>query len=324
MAASGPHISISAEYLFHVGGLAVTNSMLTSLIVSGLLIAFALWVRASLKQTTRPTGVQNFAEWLVEGLTSLVHSVTGNKQKTELFFPIAASFFLFIIINNWFGLLPGNHTILLKPSADGSHQLSLAPSGITIQNPVPLAYASETIQIEEAVTPTEISAPTETTPEQLSEPGTAAATTETKTEAKTEGKEKEHKGTPLLRAGTADLNMTVALGLISVAFVQYVGLRYLKLGYLKKYINLSSPIYFAVGILEIILELAKVVSFAFRLFGNIFAGEVLLTVISYIAALIAPMPFYGLEIFVGFIQALVFTMLSIVLFNVATVSHDEH
>ena len=80
---------------------------------------------------------------------------------------------------------------------------------------------------------------------------------------------------------------------------------------------------FFVGILEIISEFAKVISFTFRLFGNIFAGEVLLAVILALVPVIAPMPFYGLELFVGFIQALVFAMLSLVFFNMASESHEH-
>ena len=81
---------------------------------------------------------------------------------------------------------------------------------------------------------------------------------------------------------------------------------------------------FFVGILELISEFAKIISFAFRLFGNIFAGEVLLVVMAFLFPVILPMPFYGLELFVGFIQALVFSMLTLVFFNMATISHEEH
>ena len=81
---------------------------------------------------------------------------------------------------------------------------------------------------------------------------------------------------------------------------------------------------FGVGLLEIVSEISRVISFAFRLFGNIFAGEVLLTVIAFLMPLIAPLPFLGLELFVGFIQALVFSMLTAVFLNMATVSHDSH
>lgn len=125
--------------------------------------------------------------------------------------------------------------------------------------------------------------------------------------------------TPLFRAPTADLNTTFALAFISFGILQYAGISALGgLGYLKKFINLSNPIYFFVGMLEIISELGKIISFAFRLFGNIFAGEVLLAVTAFLIPLFAPVPFLGLEIFVGFIQALVFTMLSAVFLAAAT------
>ncbi len=104
---------------------------------------------------------------------------------------------------------------------------------------------------------------------------------------------------------------------------QFVGLRFAGLGYFTKFFNFSSPLMFFVGILEIISELAKIISFAFRLFGNIFAGEVLLAVISFLVPLLVPAPFYGMEIFVGFIQALVFAMLTLVFFNMAA-QHHKH
>lgn len=291
MAAASPHISISAEHLFSIGGLHFTNSMVTSLIVSGLLITFALWVRASLKNTDRPTGVQNVAEWIIEGLTSMVHAVTGDKKKTDTFFALIATFFLFILMNNWFGLLPGVGTVGCR-HAKGEACTGLELSMISAPNPVPAAYAAE--------------------------PATSEG-------SDSHGSSESYEVfVPYLRAGTADLNMTLALGMLSVGAVQFFGFKFLNLSYLSKFFNFTSPIHFFVGILELISEFSKILSFAFRLFGNVFAGEVLLTVISFIAAIIAPMPFYGLELFVGFIQALVFSMLSVVLFNMATASHDEH
>ncbi len=247
------HISISAEPVLSFAGFPVTNSMLTSLIVSGLLIAFALWVRVSLKKTDHPTGIQNLAEMIIEALYNLVQSVTGNAEKTNLFFPFIATFFLFILVNNWFGLIPGVGTV---------------------------GFFEKT---------------------------------------------GEHVFIPYLRAGTADINMTLALALISVTFIQIFGVKYLSIGYFSKFINFSNPLNFVVGILEIVSELSRIISFAFRLFGNIFAGEVLLAVMTYLTKIIGPMPFYGMEIFVGFIQALVFAMLSVVLFNIATIGHGaEH
>ncbi len=128
---------------------------------------------------------------------------------------------------------------------------------------------------------------------------------------------------PLFRAPTSDLNTTVALALISVALTQIVGFRMLGWGYLKKFFNFSNPINFFVGILETISEFAKIISFSFRLFGNIFAGEVLLAVIGMLVPYFLPIPFYGLELFVALIQAFVFAMLTLVFIKLAMTSHAE-
>ncbi len=303
------HISISAEKVFTIAGLQISNSMLTSLIVSALLIGFAVWVKASLKKTNRPTGVQNVAEFIVEALTGLIQSVTNNKTKTELFFPIIATFFLFILCNNWFGLLPGVGSIGFFEheeaiEAHAAREVTEAKEVTQVKEVKETAdgHAVETVKTE-TVKPSEVKH--ETTEE--------AKTTE------------EAIFVPYLRAGTADLNMTIALGLMSIVIVQIMGVAHQKIGYFGKFINFSGPIEFFVGFLEIISEISRVISFAFRLFGNVFAGEVLLAVIGSLVPIIAPMPFYGLEIFVGFIQALVFAMLSVVFFNMATLGHgDEH
>ncbi len=124
---------------------------------------------------------------------------------------------------------------------------------------------------------------------------------------------------PLLRANTADLNTTLALGLVSVVSIQVFGISSVGLkDYLGKFFNFSSPIAFFVGILEVISELSRVLSFAFRLFGNIFAGEVLLSVVAFLVPVLVSFPFLLLETFVGIIQAVVFAMLSAVLINLAT------
>lgn len=295
MASTGLHISISAEPIAHVGGLAITNSMFTSLIVSGLLIGFALLVRSKLTNTRKPTGIQNFAEWIIEALHGLIYSTTGDLKKTRIFLPFIVSFFLFIILNNWIGLLPGVGTITVN-APESPHEISEVSQG---ESGLIDVYASDEVVEAQALT-------TETT-----------ETTESE----------DHHGpvkVPILRPGSADLNTTIALALISVILTQVFGVQFQHLGYFKKFINFSNPIMFFVGILELISEFAKIISFAFRLFGNIFAGEVLLVVMGALIPIIVPMPFYGLELFVGFIQALVFSMLSLVFFNMATDSHESH
>jgi F-type H+-transporting ATPase subunit a len=129
---------------------------------------------------------------------------------------------------------------------------------------------------------------------------------------------------PLFRSPSADLNFTLALAIISVLSVQVVGIAMAGFfRYIKKFINFTGPIKFFVGILELISEIAKLISFSLRLFGNIFAGEVLLLVIAFLVPLIAPIPFYLLEIFVGFVQALIFSMLTLVFLTTAAKT-EEH
>ncbi len=138
----------------------------------------------------------------------------------------------------------------------------------------------------------------------------------------------EHEGksilVPFIRSASADLNVTLAVALFSVVVTQVVGIQEVgaKL-HLKKFFNFTGPIMFFVGLLELISEFAKIISFSFRLFGNIFAGEVLLIVVTTLAPYLLPLPFLLLEIFVGFVQALVFSMLTLVNLNMAT-QHVEH
>lgn len=128
---------------------------------------------------------------------------------------------------------------------------------------------------------------------------------------------------PYWRAPTADINTTLALGLITMVMVQVYGYKYLGLKYFKKFFDFSNPINFFVGILELISDISKIISFTFRLFGNIIAGEILLMVMAMLVPVLGPTPFIALEIFVGFIQALVFMMLASVFINMATLGHGD-
>lgn len=137
---------------------------------------------------------------------------------------------------------------------------------------------------------------------------------------------------PFVRPPSTDLNMTAALALVAVVMTQVMGFRALGLSYLTKFFNFktlfTSPlggIDVAVGLLELIGELARILSFAFRLLGNVFAGSVLLFVMSFLLPFL-PWPFFILEFFVGIIQALVFGLLTAIFMNLATQGHhgDEH
>jgi len=136
---------------------------------------------------------------------------------------------------------------------------------------------------------------------------------------------------PFFRAPSTDLNFPLALALVTVVLSQYFGFRALKLGYLKKFFDVSGfkkgvlvgGAQLLAGLLEIISEIAKIISLTFRLFGNILAGEVLLAVLAFLIPYLISVPFYGLEVFVGFVQALVFFMLTLVFFSLAVTGHGD-
>ncbi len=138
---------------------------------------------------------------------------------------------------------------------------------------------------------------------------------------------------PFIRVPSTDLNMTLSIALIAFGMIQFIGFKALGIGYLGKFFAFGtlfkSPlggIDVAVGLLELIGDFAKILSFSFRLLGNIFAGSILLFVMSFLVPIL-PWPFFILEFFVGIIQALVFALLTAIFMNLATVSHhhdDDH
>jgi F-type H+-transporting ATPase subunit a len=132
--------------------------------------------------------------------------------------------------------------------------------------------------------------------------------------------------TPILRPPSTDLNFTIAIAIISVVITQIYGFRMLGVrAQLGRYFSLrEGPMGLFVGLLEAILEVARVISFSFRLFGNLFAGDTLLLVISFLLPVVGAIPFYFLELFVGFIQAFVFAMLTLIFLTLGTIGHGEH
>ncbi|MFA7302122.1 MAG: F0F1 ATP synthase subunit A [Candidatus Paceibacterota bacterium] len=133
--------------------------------------------------------------------------------------------------------------------------------------------------------------------------------------------------THLFRAATTDLNFTIALAVLSVLAINVLGAAAIGIGpHLSKFfINpLRDPIGAFVGLLELVSEFVKIISFSFRLFGNVFAGEVLLTIVAFLVPYGVPLPFLFLEIFVGLIQAFIFSMLTLVFLGMSTVAHGEH
>lgn len=240
------NISLAAEPVFHIGSFTVTNSLIAAVLSTVTLASLALLIRRKLAAV--PGRSQALSEILIEGIGSVMDSVTEDRKQTRKYFPLVATIFFFILISNWLGLVP-----------------LFGPFGVY----------------------------------------------------------EEHEGAavlvPFLRGADADLNTTLALALITVVTVQVVGVTTIGVfKYASKFLNLRKPAYIPLGLLELVSEVSRLISLSFRLFGNIFAGEVLLIVVTSLIPFIVPAPFYFLEVFVGFIQAFIFAMLTLVFIKVAT------
>ncbi len=279
-----PHVSLAGERLIIDGPSFFTNSFLTTLIVDVVILGI---VYLSTKEMSLvPGGLQNLVEALIEYLYDLAESVAGKDAPT--YFPWAATIFIFFLISNWSGLIPLVGSLHLKhPVAAGEEH------GIMIEQDNQLAMADGVILI--ATPPSE---------------------------------EGNVKNVPIFRAPSADLSTTFALALATMFMVQFYGIRALGGSYFRKFWNTSGKgaqkaINIFVGVLEAISELSRILTFAFRIFGNIFAGEVVLATMAFLFAFLVPLPFYALEVLVGVIQAFVFTILSLIFFSMATQSHDH-
>ncbi len=262
-------ITLYAEPIAHYKGFPITNALLTSWVVVFFIVIISIILRKKLKEV--PGKLQNIFELIIEGGISMCDQVTNSRALSLKVFPIAICVFLFVLLNNWLGIMPFGGLGIIEKSEHG------------------LAFI------------------------------------------------------PYLRGGTADINTTIALAVMSVIGANIFGI--FSLGIWKtfnKYVNLKAlgqiftkvrkeptiiivaPITFFVGLIEIIGEFAKVASLSFRLFGNVFAGEVLLASMAALVAYIVPIPFLFLEILVGVIQALIFSILLVVYFTIAATDHDEH
>ncbi len=263
------NVPIAAEAVFHIGSFPVTNAQINAWIATGLIAIVVLLVRFGLREA--PRKFQNFVEFILENMLGFFDQVTGDREKSKRFLPFAGTMFLFILISNFMGLLPGMGSIGIWELVHGELEL-----------------------------------------------------------------------VPIFRPANSDLNLTLAMALTSVVASHALGIS--ALGFLRhmgkffqfagiwkalKSLNpialFTSFIEFFVGLIELIGELAKVASLSLRLFGNIFAGEVLMTVIGSMMAVFVPLPFMGLELIVGIVQATVFALLTLVYLTIMSLPpHGEH
>jgi F-type H+-transporting ATPase subunit a len=238
----GISIHLEPTVLTHLFGLPITNTLLTTVVVSLLLIVGAYFLGRNLRLV--PGKAQAAIEAMIEFPYSFVReTLEYNDKLIRWVFPLVMTIFLFVLTANWFGLLP-----IIGAIGVYDHGYFL-----------PFFYPVNT-----------------------------------------------------------DLNVTLALSVIALFAIEIAGIITLgALRYAGKFVNFKSPLAFAVGIIELFSELARLVSFSFRLFGNIFAGKVLILVVFSFIPLLVPVPLLAFELFVGFIQAAIFALLTLFFIKIA-------
>lgn len=260
--------TLYAEPIAHFGSFTITNALFTSWVVVFIILIISILVKISIKKI--PKGIQNLFEILIEGAESLCDQVTNSRIITNKAFPVVFAVFLFVLINNWMGLLPLGGFGLIEMTEHGKAFI------------------------------------------------------------------------PIIRSGTADVNGTLSLAVMSVLGANIFGIVTIGLWKtINKYVNLvalgsifkkirkdpsiilTAPVMFAIGLIEVVGEISKIASLSFRLFGNVFAGEVLLASMGAILAYALPTPFMILEVLVGVIQAFIFAILTLVYYTISSMDHDH-
>jgi F-type H+-transporting ATPase subunit a len=314
-----------------IGTLEIRNTLLTSWCIVAFVVALAYFSGRNLKYL--PSGWQNFVEGIVEGIQGLVINTAGEKNGRR-FFWVIATFLIYIAISNWFALFPFFNGIGKVQEVTAHH------------------FHDEAVVISETAGLTVIGLNEKLIELEVDEEACADLQGEEKHHCEEEAREvaiehaKEENGVgenerlgiiiPYFRSVNTDLMTPLSLAVASAIFVEYWGISTLGLaGYGSKFFNtrklrqgnlLMGGIDLFVGVLEFIAELARLISFSFRLFGNMLAGEILLLVMTFMLpfAFYVVGIFYGLEIFVGAIQAFVFGMLTLVFAVLAVSSHGDH
>jgi F-type H+-transporting ATPase subunit a len=312
-------------------GVGVLNTFVATLLAYLLLFLLPAILRPKSHTPEEvPNGFYNLFEMMVEGAYGFVEGVVGS-DKVKHFFPYFFSFFLLVLTVNVMGLTPGFDSI-------GFWEYK--PHFKAMQAARDAGYAYGTPEWEEYVHKKE--AEYEQEPQGDLQYGIFLLGADNAATLGIDPGDAQWTIVPFFRPGATDLNFTLALALIGMTIVQYMGFQYLGFGYLKKFFAFRGGFVDAfarnpldgiigyvippvVGLIELVSEFAKVISFAFRLLGAMFGGMVMLFVMSNLMA-VANLAFFGLELFVGSVQAFVLAMLMTIFMNTATHAHghDEH
>lgn len=314
-------VSLTAEPVFGP----VTNSIVMAVIVCAVIIWF---VRGAMRNPQLvPDGRQNFVELVVEFLFNQTEAIVGKKVAPRAF-PLLATIFVFVLVNNYFGLLPGVGTIGWNAEHHGAHAVAEHVA------------TGDTGHGEQAGHGKHEEHSAQTGHGEHAAHGITAAAAE----------EESHEShlTPWFRPGSADLNFTLALAFVFMILWMFLTIRELGVwgfvlhtfgpkGGLTGFMKYALvPIFFFVGLIELVSIAFRPVSLSLRLFGNIFAGETLLHAMSallgslgapkwldFVGKILLPLPFYFLELLVGILQATVFTLLCAVYIQLST-THEDH
>ena len=282
-----PVVSLPAEPIgLSIWGFAITNTMVATLIADLVIVLMAWGVWRLLKNGggEKPTGWYNFVEWIVEFVWNTVANVVDPKWAKRIF-PWSATIFILVMTANLTKAIPGFEAFgLLKAAEEGKH-----------------GYPA--VQLFGSVY-------------SLNKTEAAAG-------------EAVYEVVPFLRGGATDLNFTFALAIVTMIMVQVFGVWAHGPGHFEKFFNLRAlvsgdvlkAVDFGVGLLELISEIAKILSFAFRLFGNIFAGALLLSIIGVMMNVVAPAGVMLFEVFVGILQAYIFALLATVFMSQSVAGH---
>ncbi len=326
-----PAIAIKPETIYSFGKVNVTNTIITSWIV--VIIMIAIVYLGTRRRDLVPSGFQNLFEAALEAFYNLVVRIAGEKNGRR-FFPVVATIFFFVLASNWLSLLPVFSVIGLVKEEEHGFVMEQADVG-----PVPVSWVG-------------LSGPGNLSGDTIDEDDP---------DAHERLEEEQDKGNlvgeliPLFRGPNTDLNTPLALAIVSAIAVESWGLASLGIGYGRKFFRLAGvtealrgAVSFVggairlsfsrmmdglvqalsgfaevfVGVLELISEAVRLISFTFRLFGNMFAGEVVILMFTFLTPLIVTILFYGLELFVGIIQAFIFAILTLV-FGLIAVAHGE-
>jgi F-type H+-transporting ATPase subunit a len=287
-----PHVSVAAEPVFYFGsdgagmgwGHAGDFIINNSMVMAVIVVLFLIIF--SWFTTRNMQLVPSGLQNFMEMVIDALYNTFGavDRRYIARFWPLVGTVFFYVLVSNWLALVPGVLSI-------GYYHDPYAEEARIVPNL--LAWTSSDVVSDAAAVPV----------------------------AAEEG---EPLLVPFLRSPSADLNNTLMLAVVAFFYVQFWGFRELGGSYAYKFFPYKEgALGIFVGIVELISELARVVSFAFRLFGNIFAGEVILLVMAFLLPALQ-LPFMGFELFVGFIQAFVFAILIMVFASLATQSHHDH